>query len=76
MIISFLNIIRLIFFTIVFASMLLLGSELFFVVTNSDASALYRDEPSQNLSSGLFNSWVNENSNDFEKSPPGDKLNR
>ena len=67
MIYSFLNIIRVIFFAFVSLSMILLGSELFFVVTNSDASAGYRDEPPQNLSSGLFNSWVNDDSGEYEK---------
>ena len=47
--------------------MILLGSELFFVVTNSNASSVYRDEPPQNLSSGLFNSWVNDDSGEYEK---------
>ena len=67
MIFSFLNIIRLIFFIFVSASMMLLGSELFFIVTNSDATAEYRNEPPQNLSSGLFNSWVNEDSDEYQK---------
>ena len=47
--------------------MMLLGSELFFIVTNSDATAEYRNEPPQNLSSGLFNSWVNEDSDEYQK---------
>ena len=64
---SFLNIIRFIFFIFVSLSMILLGSELFFVVTNSDANSIYRNEPPQNLSSGLFNSWVNDDSGEFEK---------
>ena len=67
MILSFLNIIRLLFFSFTFWGVFLLGSELFFLVTNSSVNSSHRNEPPQDLSSGLFNSWVNENTNDYQK---------
>ena len=64
---SFLNIIRLLFFSFTFWGVFLLGSELFFLVTNSAVNSSLRNEPPQDLSSGLFNSWVNDSTNDYQK---------
>ena len=48
------------------AGMLLLGGELYFLVTNSSATDLFEDEPPQNLSNGLYNAWINEEFNDYK----------
>lgn len=55
-----------VFFLSVAAGMLLLGGELYFLVTNSTATDLFEDEPPQNLSSGLYNAWINEEFNDYK----------
>ena len=65
--ITLLNIIKMLFLISVLTGMLLLGGELYFLVTNSSTTDGFEYEPPQDLSSGLFNSWINEESNDYQK---------
>ncbi len=65
--ISVFNVIRMIFFLSVAAGMVLLGGELYFLVTNSNATDQFEDEPAQNLSSGLYNAWINDELNDYKQ---------
>ena len=58
--------IKMVFILFLAAGMLLLGGELYFLVTNSSATDLFEDEPPQNLSNGLYNAWINEEFNDYK----------
>jgi len=54
-------------YIITFSGFLLIASEAYFLVTNSNRTDFYTEGEPQDMSSGLFSSYINDGNPDFEK---------
>ena len=58
---------RIVILILFLSAFLLLASEIFFVVTNSNRSDFFAEGDPQNMSSGLYSSYVHEDNEDYHK---------
>ena len=61
------NYFRIAFFSMFLMAFLLMASEVYFVVTNSNRGEFYAEGEPQNMSSGLYSSYIHSDNLDYRK---------